>query len=222
MLRALTIAWQQIRPIFLLLLGSTLLSLWRKKWLAGMGLGTLLLWTCYFFRDPDRLSADGDEKIIVSPADGRVQKVEVVEESTFFQGQARRITIFLSIFDVHVQRIPYAGEVACVHYRPGSFAPAFADSADDNESNLIGLETEHGPLSVAQLTGAIARRIICRCDVGDQVDRGERYGLIKFGSRVDLYLPLDVEVLVSEGQRVAGGSTSVARWPLNRVQANST
>ena len=221
MLRAITIAWQQIRPIFLLLLGVTLLSLWRRKWLAGIGLGTLFLWSCYFFRDPDRQPVDGDEKIIVSPADGRVQKVEVVDEPTFFQGQARRITIFLSIFDVHVQRMPYAGEVACVHYRSGSFAPAFADSADDNESNLIGLETAHGPLAVVQLTGAIARRIICRCDVGDHLARGERYGLIKFGSRVDLYLPLDVEVLVREGQRVAGGETSVARWPLTRAQAKS-
>jgi phosphatidylserine decarboxylase len=220
MIRSLTIAWQQIRPIFLLLLGSTLLSLWKRKWLAGTALGTLFLWSCYFFRDPDRLPADDDPNIIVSPADGRVQKIEVVEEPNFFEGQARRIIIFLSIFDVHVQRFPYAGEVVCVRYLPGSFAPAFADSADDNESNLIGLQTARGPLAVVQLTGAIARRIICRCEVGDRLARGERYGLIKFGSRVDLYLPLDVEVLVREGQRVAGGRTSVARWPLSRAQAD--
>jgi phosphatidylserine decarboxylase len=215
MIRALTIAWQQIRPIFLLLLGSTLFSLWRRKWLGGAVLGTLFLWTCYFFRDPERLPADENPDIIVSPADGRVQKIEVVEEPVFFEGQARRITIFLSIFDVHVQRSPYAGEVVHVCYQSGSFAPAFADSADENESNLIGLQTERGLLAVVQLTGAIARRIICRCDVGDRLDRGERYGLIKFGSRVDLYLPPGVEVLVREGQRVAGGRTSIARWPLN-------
>ncbi len=213
MIRALTIAWQQIRPIFLLLLSATLLSVWRRWWLAAAGLGTLFLWSCYFFRDPDRLPDDGDPAIILSPADGRVQRIEVVEEPTFFQGQARRITIFLSIFDVHVQRMPYAGKVACVQHRPGSFAPAFSYNADNNESNLMGLTTDRGPLAVVQLTGAIARRIICHCEVGDRLERGERYGLIKFGSRVDLYLPLDVELIVREGQTVAGGKTAVARWP---------
>lgn len=212
MIRAVAIAWQQIRPIFLVLFGATVLSAWQRKWLMAALFGGVWLWSCAFFRDPDRTPDDADPNLILSPADGRVQKIEVVEEPRFFYGEARRITIFLSVFNVHVQRCPYAGEVVYLEHRPGSFAPAFSHSADDNESNLLGLHTDRGPLAIAQITGAIARRIICRCTVGDQLQRGERYGLIKFGSRVDLYLPVDVELTVGEGQTVAGGKTPVARW----------
>ena len=213
MMRAISIAWQQIRPIFLVLLGATILSAWYRKWLLTVLVGGIWLWSCTFFRDPDRTPDDNDPNLILSPADGRVQKIEIVNEPRFFCGEARRITIFLSIFDVHVQRSPYAGQVVYLQHRLGSFAPAFSHRADDNESNFLGLRTDRGPLAIDQLAGAIARRIICHRQIGDQLQLGERYGLIKFGSRVDLHLPLDVGIVIREGQRVSGGKTPVARWP---------
>jgi phosphatidylserine decarboxylase len=111
-----------------------------------------------------------------------------------------------------VQRSPYRGEVKFMRYTPGGFAPAFLNRADTNETNLLGIETAHGPLAVTQMTGILARRIICWTGVGDTLESGERFGLIKFGSRVDLYVPLDVDILARVGQQVYGGQTPLARW----------
>lgn len=203
-------AWREVHAIVLGLVGLLLLALGlRRPWWAAAAGGTLL-WVFSFFRDPERTPDAQGDNFILAPADGLVRKIEVVHEPYFLHAEARRITIFLSIFDVHVQRSPYAGELSFMHYQPGSFAPAFLQSADENEFNLIGLQTAHGPLVFTQMTGILARRIVCWKQVGDQLEKGERFGLIKFGSRVDLYLPLDAEILVKPGQQVFGGQTVVA------------
>ncbi|GIV80190.1 phosphatidylserine decarboxylase [Litorilinea aerophila] len=211
--RAIRTAWREVRTIFLglaILTGVGLAT--RQRWLAALG-GLLWAWVCYFFRDPDRTPQDSDEAVILAAADGRIQRIEVVEEPRFFQGPARRIVTFLSLLDVHVQRSPYTGTVQQIHYQPGAFLPAYRPEADANEANFIGLSTPRGPLAVVQMTGVLARRIVCWRQPGDTLQRGERFGLIRFGSRVDLYLPLEAEVFVQVGQQVYGGQTPVARWP---------
>jgi phosphatidylserine decarboxylase len=155
----------------------------------------------------------------LAPADGQVTAVELIEEPYYFKSQARRISVFLSLFDVHVQRSPYEGLVELLHYQSGHFAPAFLQDTQSNEANLIGLATPHGPIAVKQIAGILARRIICWPKPGDTLARGQRLGLIKFGSRVDLLLPPQVEVLVQVGQQVYSGQTLMARWPQQDVSS---
>ncbi len=164
-----------------------------------LGLGTLVV---AFFRDPDR-EPPADPAVVVAPADGRVTAVE-----------GARISIFLSIFDVHVNRAPVAGRVAAVDYRPGRFGNALrARSTAENEQNRITLETPSGPVLVTQIAGLLARRIVFWPRIGDRVERGQRIGMIKFGSRTDLVLPPGAEWLVRIGDHVRGGATPVARLP---------
>lgn len=173
----------------------------------------LAAFTMYFFRDPDRAISDapGD---VVSPADGTVVGVEDLESSPHYDGPCKRISIFLSVFNVHVNRSPFEGAVEEVVYRPGRFRNAMrADTTDVNESNTIRLSTLRGPMTVRQISGLIARRIVCKCEVGDTLARGEKFGMIKFGSRTELYLPPDARICVKLRGRVAGGSTVVARFP---------
>lgn len=206
-------AWREVPAIVLGLTGTMLLTLMsRRRWLALFS-ALLLGWIFYFFRDPERIPISAAPEFIIAPADGRVTDIDLVEEPHFIQGRARRVTVFMSIFDVHVQHSPYSGVVASVYYQPGSFAPAFLKDTHDNESNLIGLETPHGRIAVKQIAGILARRIVCWVESGDEVITGQRLGLIRFGSRVDLLLPPAAKVLVSVGQQVYGGQTIVARWP---------
>lgn len=205
-------AWREVKAIFVGLSGLFVLALWwRRGWLAGLT-GGLLAWIIYFFRDPVREPAADSPEFIIAPADGRIMTIRQVEEPHFIHGPAQRISIFLSLFDVHVQRAPYPGVVKRLHYQPGRFAPAFLGHAEENESNLIGLETSRGPLAVKQMTGLLARRIVCWLDLEQTLTLGQRLGLIRFGSRVDLFLPLEAELLVRAGQQVYGGETLVARW----------
>lgn len=178
------------------------------NWLGGvlLVLGAFVL---FFFRDPER-TPPSDPELIVSPADGRV--MEVVEEA---RGECpgRRISVFLSIFDVHVNRAPVAGRIAAMEYRKGQFYAAMRGRASEqNEQNVIHVSTEHGEVVFKQIAGWVARRILCWKAVGDSVTRGERVGMIRFGSRVDIWLPDRVEILVRPGQHVAGGSSILARW----------
>jgi phosphatidylserine decarboxylase len=163
----------------------------------------------YFFRDPDR-TAPADPSLVVSPADGRV--MEVVNEP--FEGRSgRRISIFLAVWNVHVNRSPMAGRVARVEYRPGRFWAAMRSRASaENEQNVIHLETAQGTIVFKQIAGWIARRVVCWKSVGDQVGRGERIGLIRFGSRMDVWLPDGATVVARPGQHVAGGMSVLARW----------
>lgn len=172
------------------------------------------LFSLYFFRDGKRvIPATSD---IVSPGDGRVLEVSDVDGEGY--GRGRVIRIFLSVLDGHVQRSPVAGKVVGTHYRPGSFLDARHPRAPfDNESNSIDIDTPRGRVRVRQIAGLIARRILCWVRPDDTVELGERIGLIRFGSQVDLYVPTGIEIVVKEGQRVRAGQTIVARWPKGTV-----
>jgi phosphatidylserine decarboxylase len=178
------------------------------KWPAGI-LIFLGLFVFYFFREPERVSPSAPG-IVVSPADGRV--VEIVDE-LLDSTMGHRISIFLSIWNVHVQRAPVAGRIANVVYRPGKFMGAFRSAASrENEQNVIYMHSLQGTMVFKQIAGAIARRVLCWKSPGEEVALGERVGLIRFGSRVDVWLPMDAEVTVKKGQNVAGGASVIAKW----------
>ncbi|MBK6880222.1 MAG: phosphatidylserine decarboxylase family protein [Elusimicrobia bacterium] len=163
----------------------------------------------YFFRDPDRDVPRTED--VLSPADGRVMEVAAIDGEGY--GAGRVIRIFLSVMDVHIQRSPVGGRVIKARYRPGKFLDARDPRAPFvNESNALEIETPRGRVVVRQIAGLIARRILCWARPEETLAPGERFGLIRFGSQVDLYLPADVEILVGVGQRVVGGVTAVARW----------
>jgi phosphatidylserine decarboxylase len=167
----------------------------------------------WFFRDPER-SAPGDERLVVSPADGKVIDVRAVQDPELLGAPATRISIFMSPLNVHVNRSPVAGRIEAVRHTPGRFHAAFADKAsDENERNAVVLTAGGRRYLVVQIAGALARRIICRRACGDTLARGERYGLIMFGSRVDLYVPPDVRVCVTRGERVRAGLSVLGELP---------
>ncbi|GAB4271884.1 MAG: phosphatidylserine decarboxylase [Deferrisomatales bacterium] len=198
-------------PYLWKLAGATL-ALYLVGWeaLAWIAAG-LTVFTAFFFRDPDR-EVPPDRSLVVSPADGRVLRVEHLEHEEFLGGPAVRISIFLSLFNVHVNRSPITGTVRCQRYRAGKMLPAFKPHASElNERNTIGIEGEHIRAVVHQITGLLARRIVCRAGPGTRLARGQRFGMIKFGSCTELLLPEGVEVLVREGERVRGGASAVAR-----------
>jgi phosphatidylserine decarboxylase precursor-related protein len=173
--------------------------------------GLLFLFVLFFFRNPERI-IPGDELSLVSPADGVVMDVERVYEDKFMLGESIRIRIFLSIFNVHVNRSPMAGKVVFQAYRPGKMLPAFKSHASElNEKNYIGIENINIRILVTQVTGFIARRIVCWLKEGDELGRGERFGLIKFGSCTELFLPCNVKILVKQGDKVIGGQSILGR-----------
>ena len=179
----------------------------------------LLIWVLAFFRDPYREVPKGDS-ILVSPADGRVTDIEVVEENEVIQGKALKIGIFLSIFDVHINRTPCAARIDKVTYRPGQYTNAMNPaSAKVNESNDIAMTRLAEPkdaLLVRQISGAIARRIVCKAEVGADFACGERFGMIKFGSRTELYLPArdNVKCVVKVGDKVKAGETILIEYSI--------
>jgi phosphatidylserine decarboxylase len=190
-----------------LLLGGVLAAIgW--MWAGGI-LIFLGLFVFYFFRDPDRAIPAGVENIL-SPADGRV--VEIRDEP-FDSEPGRRISIFLAVWNVHIQRAPAAGRIADVIYRPGKFYGAFRGKASElNEQNIIHIDSPQGRVVFKQIAGAIARRVICWKSKGETVSLGERVGMIRFGSRVDVWLPAAAQVHVSRGQNVKGGESILAKW----------
>lgn len=199
---------------WLLTLGLLLLSLrWDSLWMASVAalFSVLSIGVTFFFRDPDR-TVPIDPHALISPADGRI--VAIADEPHPFVGpNAKRVSIFLSVFDVHINRVPAAGVIDSVIYRPGEFFAAWEDKASHkNEQTEISMRTLSGqPLIVRQIAGFIARRIICRLASGQAVNRGDRFGLIRFGSRTDLIVPAEAVVLVQIGDRVRGGETVLAR-----------
>lgn len=187
-----------------------------RRWLRNAGLGAASF-SALFFRHPPRVPPSRPG-VVVAPADGLVTLLDTaVPPAELGLGGApmKRISIFLSIFDAHVQRAPVAGEVIAVHHRPGKFLSADKDTAsEDNERNSMWLRTEGGVDIVAvQIAGLIARRIVCSANTGDKLALGETYGLIRFGSRLDTYFPADSRVLVESGQRAIGGETVLAELP---------
>ena len=184
-------------------------------WLLAFALALLALWVPYFFRDPERAGERG-EKVVVAPADGRLQAIADVDEPTFVHGRATRISIFMNVFDVHVNRYPISGTVVYRHYNPGKFLNAAMEKASlENEQSSIGIESTGGRyrLLVRQIAGLIARRIVTYGAVGDQVEQGARLGIIRFGSRVDVFVPLGSTVKVKIGQTITAGTTVLAELP---------
>jgi phosphatidylserine decarboxylase len=166
-----------------------------------------------FFRDPVRRPPSGSG-LLLSPADGRVKSIDVreVEVAPGRRVRMRRVAIILTIFDVHVQRSPMAGRVASVRYNPGKFLNAVTDekASDDNENNMMWIATACGPVGVKQIAGLVARRIVCWCKAGKPLAAAQHIGLIRFGSRVEVFFALEAEVRVRPGQYVRGGETIVA------------
>jgi phosphatidylserine decarboxylase len=185
---------------------------WRPLLVASVIAAIFGIFCIYFFRDPQR-SAPTGEGIVISPADGKV--MEIVDEDNEHVGPgARRVTIFLSVFNVHINRIPMSGEVTAVSYNPGKFLMAFNEKASaENEQTHIAITAEGHTIAFKQIAGWIARRIICRLSPGDSVTIGERFGLIRFGSRVDVILPPGSAVQVKSGDRVRAGETIIGVLP---------
>jgi phosphatidylserine decarboxylase len=188
---------------------TVVLSLIGFAYLALVGI-LVTFFICYFFRDPDRVTPQKSGAVI-SPADGRVVYTGIEETNPFIEGPCLKIGIFMSIFNVHVNRIPFSGSIKKILYFPGKFYAADKKKASlENEQNAVILETENNSeICFVQIAGLVARRIICGVQEGDHVIRGQRFGLICFGSRVDVYLPSDTSLEVTKGDRVKAGSSII-------------
>ena len=200
-------------PLILSAAGLALLALLLSWQVAGIALALLTLAIAAFFRDPERDIPTGDG-LVVSPADGRVVTVAPVQGDGLFADAVTRISIFLSPLDVHINRAPVAGRVNDVRYQSGKFFAAYKEDASRvNEQNALRLVDERERnWGVVQIAGAVARRIVCHAKTGDTLSRGERFGLIMFGSRTDIYLPQGCRIEAVEGQRVKGGETIIGRF----------
>jgi phosphatidylserine decarboxylase len=170
----------------------------------------ITLFIVWFFRNPERSFQDV-EKVLISPADGKIIKIENVEVNGTISGRFKKISIFMNVFNVHVNRVPYSGKIEAINYHEGKFFSANLDKASqDNERNEIMIRTEDGRrVWMVQIAGLIARRIVCWVDVGANIKKGERCGLIRFGSRVDVYLPEDSIISVQLKDKVKAGQTSL-------------
>jgi phosphatidylserine decarboxylase len=182
-------------------------------WWIGAAVWTALaVWVVAFFRDPERAWSLGD-RMVVAPADGKVVSVVEVEEPAFHGGRALRISIFMNVFDCHVNRYPVSGTVAYRHYNPGKFGHAAAEKSSlDNEQSSVGVVAGRGKVLIRQIAGLVARRIVTDHEVGATVRQGERLGMIRFGSRVDVFLPVGTRALVHTGDTTLAGVTVVAEW----------
>ena len=189
-----------------------LLGFWAGWFFTLLGL-VLTLFFIYFFRDPERAVPAGPG-LVISPADGKIIVLEQVREETFLKQPAQKLSIFMNVFDVHVNRAPVAGRVQGMAYRPGRYLAANRPEApDQNEQLAVHLKTAEGAeVVMVQIAGLLARRIVPYIQEGDDLDRGERVGLICFGSRVDLYFPEQCQVQVRIGQKVKAGSSILGRW----------
>jgi phosphatidylserine decarboxylase len=196
--------------------GTYAIALNRRSWplwLLAFVLTIFALWVAYFFRDPERAGARGPE-VVIAPADGKVVLISEVDEPTFMGGRATRVSIFMNVFNVHVNRYPVSGTVKYLHYNKGRFLNAAAEKAsEENEQSSVGIETSRGRVLVRQIAGLIARRIVTYSKEGEQVQQGARMGLIRFGSRVDVFLPLNAIIKVKVGDITIAGTTVIAELP---------
>jgi len=200
----------EARWILAILFFLALVSWFFNAWLS-LFFFVLILYTLFFFRDPDR-NIPADRNAVLAAADGTVTDISEVEESEVLKTRMRRVGIFLSIFDVHTNRAPIEGRITYRQHHEGLCLDARSrDCSEKNEAMTWGIENPRVTVVVRQLTGAIARRIVAWAEVGDQLAKGERFGMIRFGSRTEVYLPLTASVLVKAGEHVAGGSTIIAR-----------
>jgi len=175
----------------------------------------LIMFTFWFFRDPDRKvpeEAKTDTSLVLSPADGKVVEIVEEDENYYLKDKVRRISIFLSPLDVHVNRVPATGEIEFYDYNPGKYLVAYhPKSSELNEQSRIGLRSPHGKIFFKQIVGIVARRLVCELKVGDKVNAGDKFGMMKFGSRMDVMVPLDAEVLVKVGDRVKACETIISK-----------
>ena len=178
-------------------------------WLAAIVLVVVAIWVAYFFRDPERTGERG-ERLVIAPADGKVVQVTEVDEPSFLHEKAIRISIFMNVFNVHVNRYPVSGTVRYVHYNPGKFLNAAVEKASlENEQSSVGIESGSNRVLVRQIAGLIARRIVTYGKDGERVTQGDRMGIIKFGSRVDVFLPLSARPRVKTGDPTFAGVTVI-------------
>jgi phosphatidylserine decarboxylase len=202
----------EARWILAILIFLALATWFFSAWLSLFFL-VLIFYTFFFFRDPDR-NIPADPNAVVAAADGTVTEISEVVETEVLKTKTRRVGIFLSIFDVHSNRAPVDGRIIYRQHREGFCLDARSpDCSEKNEAMTWGIENSRATIVVRQLTGAIARRIVAWADVGDELKKGDRFGMIRFGSRTEVYLPLTASVLVKVGEHVAGGSTIIARLP---------
>lgn len=206
--------WKFVIPLLILVV--ILFFFWKIGSLFLLGLTSF---TLFFFRDPERKVPQGED-LILSPADGKVIDISEVEEENFLRSRVKVVRIFMSIFNVHVQRSPVKGKVEWIKYKPGKFKAAYTEKASEgNESNFIGIQKSNKPNSnrqriiVKQIAGSVARRICCWCKEGNNIVAGQRIGMVRFGSRADVYLPQEVEIKVKKGDRVVGGETLLGKFP---------
>ncbi|MGH7649986.1 MAG: phosphatidylserine decarboxylase family protein [Gemmatimonadaceae bacterium] len=182
-------------------------------WVAGILVLVVAIWIAYFFRDPERTGPRGD-RLVIAPADGRVVMITPVDEPDFVQGRAIRISIFMNIFNVHVNRYPVNGTVQYEHYNPGKFLNAAAEKASlENEQMSVGIAGASHKVLVRQIAGLIARRIVTYAKSGATAAQGERMGIIRFGSRVDVFVPPDATIRTRIGERPVAGVTVLAELP---------
>jgi len=182
-------------------------------WLAAFVLLLLALWVAYFFRDPERTGQRGPS-LVVSPADGKLIMISEVDEPSFVQGRAVRLSIFMNVFNVHVNRYPVDGVVKHIHYNKGKFLNAASDKSSlENEQMSVGVDTGRYRILVRQIAGLIARRIVTYSKLGQQVKQGDRMGIIRFGSRVDVFVPVDSKILGKLGDVTTAGVSILAELP---------
>ena len=194
--------------IIIFALITILVYIFGKPWIAVLPL-TITIFIAFFFRDPER-TMPGGNGIFVSPADGKIILIKNVYEKDYLHTESKEISIFMSLFNVHVNRAPCDGKVSLIKHSPGKFLVAHKDAASmENENTVILLEGKDGKILVRQVAGYLARRIVCRVKVDDVLRRGERYGMIKFGSRLDIYLPKDAEIKIKLGDKVRAGETII-------------
>jgi phosphatidylserine decarboxylase len=199
----------------LVLGGAAYIAQWT---IVAVVLVCLALFVFSFFRDPERV-VPAEPGAVVSPGDGRVVVVTDEEDAG---RPGKRISIFLAVWNVHVNRAPAAGVITKMEYRPGKFLAAMRERAStENEQNVFTLSTDAGDMVFKQIAGLIARRVVSWKQEGERVARGERIGLVRFGSRVDVWMPKDAEILVRVGENVRGGSSVLARWPAKPVSSHS-
>ena len=200
----------------LIAVGTFALALNRRSWplwLAAVLLVVIAIWVAYFFRDPERTGERG-EHLVIAPADGKIVQVVEVDEPAFLKEKSLRISIFMNVFNVHVNRYPVSGTVRYVQYNPGKFLNAAADKASlENEQSSVGIESGSNRVLVRQIAGLIARRIVTYSANGEHVRQGDRMGIIRFGSRVDVFLPATARVRVKVGETTFAGVTVIGELP---------
>ncbi len=190
---------------------AAFLALFAPWWVTGLWV-VVAIWVVAFFRDPVRNGPRGDN-LVIAPADGTIVSIVPLDEPDFVAERTTRVSIFMNVFDVHVNRYPTNGTVRYRHYVKGEFGHAGAEKASlENEQSAVGIETPRGKLLVRQIAGLVARRIVTDHEVGTVVHQGDRMGIIRFGSRVDIFIPVAARILVQTGQKTRAGLSKVAEW----------